>query len=133
MTNKKEAVKLNIKADDLKEIEGKLLTEKTMLEGELEKFARPNPDNPDKYEAQIEDVGDDESETVSEVEQYTLDLSLGETLEKSLRDVNKALDSIKKGTYGICKYCKNPIDIARLKVRPTSTACIPCKNKLKAL
>jgi DnaK suppressor protein len=118
---------------DQEEILAKLETEKASLENELQKFSKKNPNNPDEYLTQIEDLGSDEDDSVAEVEQYSLELSLEETLAKSLRDVNKAIDSVKKGTYGLCKYCKQPIDVARLKARPTSTSCVTCKTKLKSL
>jgi DnaK suppressor protein len=118
---------------DLKEIETKLLAEKAHLEKELSKIATKNPNAKDDYNANFEDIGSDESESVTEVEQYSLGLSLEVTLEKALRDVTKALESIKKGTYGLCKYCKQPIDKERLVARPTSTSCITCKTKLKSL
>ncbi|OGF31248.1 hypothetical protein A2533_00175 [Candidatus Falkowbacteria bacterium RIFOXYD2_FULL_35_9] len=118
---------------DLEEITQILLNEKEQLEKELQKFARKNPENPEDYQTQFADLGDDESDNVSEVAQYSLDISLEQTLEKALRDVNKSLESIKKGNYGNCKYCKQPIDPKRLKARPTSSSCVTCKTKLKAL
>lgn len=123
---------MKISEKDIKEIQRKLLEEKKNLEEELEKIAKKDPNNPAGYEAQFEDYGSDETDSASEVVKYGLNLTLEKTLEKSLKDVNKALDSIKKGTYGNCKYCKQPIDIKRLKARPTSSACISCKTKLKA-
>lgn len=118
---------------DLLEIKSLLLEEKQNLEAELSKFAKKNPHNPDDYEAQFEEMGNDESESTSEVVEFGLNLTLEKTLEKSLRDVNKALERIDNGTYGSCKYCNREIDVKRLKARPTSGACIACKTKLKAL
>ncbi|MBI5254205.1 TraR/DksA C4-type zinc finger protein [Candidatus Falkowbacteria bacterium] len=123
--------KLNKK--DLAEIEKKLLQEKASLEKELAEIARKNPYNPDDYQAVFEEYGNDASDSIAEVTKFDLNLSLEQTLEKALRDVNKAVDSLKKGNYGICKYCKQPIDKARLLARPTSSACVSCKNKLKSL
>lgn len=118
---------------DLAEIKQLLLTEKKNLEEELSKFAKKNPQNPDDYETQFEDIGKDETDSSSEVASYSLNLTLEKTLEKSLRDVNKALDRITKKNYGICQYCKQEIDVKRLKARPTSSACVTCKTKLKSL
>ncbi len=52
------------------------------------------------------------------------------TLRKQRRDINKALARIKDGTYGMCKYCEDPISIKRLQVRPTSNSCVECKKML---
>jgi len=118
---------------DLAEIKSELLTEKKRLEAELEKFAKKNPHNPEDYDAQFEEIGDDEEDSTSEVVEYGFNLTLEKTLEKSLKDVNKSLERIEKGDYGICKYCKQEIDPKRLKARPTSSACISCKTKLKSM
>ena len=117
--------------DDLKD---KLLKEKATLEKELAKFATKNPKSAEAdYDAKFQDVGKDESDSVSEVAQFSLDLSLEKTLEKALRDVDKALEAMKKKGYGLCKYCKEAIDFKRLKARPTSSSCVSCKTKLKSL
>jgi len=100
---------------DTEEIKQILLQEKENLESELLKFAKKNPHNPEDYETQFEDIGDDETDNTSEVAKYGFNLTLEKTLEKSLRDVNKAIESLKKGTYGICKYCKQEINVKRLK------------------
>ena len=118
---------------DLAEIKKILEKEKADLEAELAKFTKKNPHNPENYEAQFEEVGNDESENSSEVAQYGFNLSLEKTLEKSLRDVNKSLERVEKNNYGLCQYCKQEIDIKRLKARPTSSACVSCKTKLKSL
>lgn len=118
---------------DLTEIKKLLNAEKAQLEAELLKIAKKNPHNPDDYEAQFEEYGDDETDNTSEVVKFGLNLTLEKTLEKSLKDVKKALDRITKGEYGFCKYCKQEIDAKRLKARPTSSACVSCKTKLKSL
>lgn len=118
---------------DLAEIKEKLLAEQINLETELDKIAKKNPHNPNDYEAQFENVGDDEEDSTSEVVEYGLNLTLEKTLEKSLKDVKKSLERLEKGDYGICKYCKQEIDPKRLKARPTSSACIACKTKLKSM
>jgi DnaK suppressor protein len=52
-------------------------------------------------------------------------------LEKELRDIDSALKKIKDETYGVCKYCGEDIGEARLKIRPSSSACVECKKKFK--
>ncbi|MFZ5364685.1 MAG: TraR/DksA family transcriptional regulator [Patescibacteria group bacterium] len=117
----------------LEKIKSQLLEQKAHLENELAKFARPSANDPSDYQANFPNYGDDESENTSEVAAYDVNLSLEATLEKELRDVNKSLDRIAKGNYGICKYCQKEIEEARLLARPTSSACITCKTKLKSL
>ena len=47
--------------------------------------------------------------------------------------IEKSLEAIDDGTYGICENCEEPIAIARLKARPVTSYCITCKTKQEAL
>lgn len=122
-----------MKEKNLKKIKEILLEEKANLEKELSKFASPNKNAPADYDAEFPEYGDDKTENTNEVAAFDVNVTLEATLEKELRDVNKALERIEKGNYGICKYCNQPIEDKRLLARPTSSACITCKTKLKSL
>lgn len=76
------------------------------------------------------EYGDKEDENAAEVATFSDKLSLHRTLEETLEDVETALQRIAKGTYGICKYCKQTIDERRLRARPESSSCVSCKTKL---
>src|SRR3989338_11324597 len=104
----------------LKAIETQLRAEKDKLEKQLAQFTSKNVHNPEDYKAVFPQYGDKEEDNATEVAEYSDNLTLERTLESALRDVKKALESIKKGTYGTCKYCKKPIDPRRLIARPTS-------------
>lgn len=109
----------------------KLLTaEKTRLESELGKFTNKNTHASDDYDAKFPSYGDKEDENANEVADYATNLTLEDSLEKTLRDVNQSLDRLKKGTYGICKYCKKEIGVKRLEARATSSACVECKKAI---
>ena len=114
----------------LTEIKKILLSEQGRLANELKKFTKPNPHVTDDYDATFPEYGDEEDDNAREVAQYTANKPLEMTLEKSLRDVNKALENLDKSTYGICKYCQEPIGEKRLRARPTSSACVSCKKTL---
>ena len=114
----------------LDKIKNFLLSEKTRLESELGKFTSKNPHVKDDYDAQFPEYGDKEDENAQEVAQYTADKPLEMALEKELRYVYKSIDRLKKGNYGICKYCDKPMDEKRILARPTSGACVSCKKAL---
>ena len=42
--------------------------------------------------------------------------------------VLQALDMIKRGTYGVCTECENPISERRLLLFPTATRCLVCQE-----
>lgn len=46
-----------------------------------------------------------------------------------LYQVDKALDKIENGTYGICEICKNHIDEDRLDLIPETDLCSNCAQK----
>lgn len=115
----------------LAEIKQKLLDERERLRGGLAQFSSKNPHAAEEnFVARFPELGDKEDESAAEVALYSDNLTLERELESMLRDVEGALDRIDKGTYGICKYCSNPIDERRLRARPMSSACVECKKLL---
>lgn len=115
----------------ISKMKDKLEGEQRRLTEELSKFAHRNPQAKETdFSADFQNIGDKEDENASEVANFSDNLSLEEELEKALRDVEAALDTFKKGTYGKCKYCHQEIDERRLEARPTSTSCIQCKKTL---
>ncbi len=111
----------------IKKMEKQLLAEKKRIEDDLADYV----DKQDKNSKTVfPEYGDHNGENASEVMSYNNAVAIKNTLDKALRDVNGALQRIKNGTYGICKYCKQEISPERLEARPTSSACIKCKKKL---
>lgn len=47
---------------------------------------------------------------------------------KELNEIELALDKIKKGTFGICEMCEEPIGLARLQVKNFARFCITCRE-----
>ncbi len=47
---------------------------------------------------------------------------------KELSEIELALDKIKKGTFGVCEMCEEPIGLARLKVKNFARFCITCRE-----
>ncbi len=115
----------------LSEIKNNLAAERKRLESELAGFAKKDLTIKDNYRSEFPEFGNDDDENANEVAEYSDRLSLEHALEKQLQDVNKALENIQNGKYGICNHCGEPIDGQRLKIRPTSSSCVECKKKLK--
>lgn len=112
----------------ISKIKQMLLEEQTKLGSELAKMTKP--DTGDGSTTKFPNYGDTEDENAAEVAEYVTNISLEENLVKNLRDVEKALEQVAKGTYGICKYCKKPIEEKRLLARPASSACVECKKAI---
>jgi DnaK suppressor protein len=45
-----------------------------------------------------------------------------------LSKIQKALERIENGTFGMCEECDEAISIKRLEARPETTLCIRCKE-----
>lgn len=52
-----------------------------------------------------------------------------EALIQRLRELDRAEDKIREGTYGICEACGQPIPAARLRAVPEATRCVPCAER----
>jgi len=59
--------------------------------------------------------------------QTDIDSRILESQKEELKEIEVALDKIKKGTYGICEMCEEPIGIERLKVKNFARFCIACR------
>ena len=56
-------------------------------------------------------------------------IAVVESLRSNLVDVERALERIDAGTYGVCERCGRPIDPNRLEARPWALLCIDCMQK----
>lgn len=108
-------------------LEQKLNAEKESLEKELSSFSKEDSNLKGDWATKFPkfDGGDMESEA-DEVQEYEKLLSVERSLEKRLKDVNLAIEKIKKGTYGICDKCGKKIDAKRLEACPEARFCIKC-------
>lgn len=51
---------------------------------------------------------------------------------RQLEEVNRALEDIDAGRYGVCRDCGEAIPPARLKVLPFAIRCVACQASLEA-
>jgi len=65
-------------------------------------------------------VGDGTTEAVSRLS----DVAVADSLQASLRRVNRALTKLDDGSYGICDVCGESIAPARLEAVPESVVCV---------
>lgn len=88
-------------------------------------LAEMQSDNADLRASQRADAVDFASDT-SDLE---LALNLRSLEAEQLEEIEKALQAIDRGSYGICEDCGQPIDIQRLRVKPMARFCVPCLRK----
>lgn len=66
-----------------------------------------------------------------EVSERTKNISLIAMLELRERTLKDALDSVEKGTYGICNRCQEPISAERLAILPDTKYCVKCQDEIE--
>ncbi|WP_043496918.1 TraR/DksA family transcriptional regulator [Georgenia sp. SUBG003] len=58
-------------------------------------------------------------------------VALTVSAQRTLDDVDAALERLADGTYGTCQSCGRPIAPARLAARPTATLCVDCAQRAR--
>ncbi|MEA3398209.1 MAG: TraR/DksA C4-type zinc finger protein [Patescibacteria group bacterium] len=117
--------------ETIEKIKNDLLIRKKNIEEELADLSGENGLKTSQ-KVKFPDFGDKTDENAQEIGEYSTNLATEKVLHSSLRDINNALDRIKKGTYGICKYCHESIGKKRMLARPVASACVKCKIKLQS-
>ncbi|PKM86982.1 molecular chaperone DnaK [Candidatus Falkowbacteria bacterium HGW-Falkowbacteria-2] len=115
----------------LTDIKKELLNRKQEILDTLEDIARQDPHEADHMSSKFPEYGSKPDENAQEISDYTANSATEKVLEKTLSDIEGALKRIENGTYGICKYCGQPIAPKRLQARPVASACIKCKTELQ--
>ena len=108
--------------------------EKQLIENELKKFAKKDEKPKGDWDTRFPlfnggEIGSAALEKAAdEIEEYETRLSIEYKLETHLRNINLALEKMKKGKYGICEKCKKPIESKRLRVYPEARLCLKCEK-----
>jgi RNA polymerase-binding transcription factor len=71
----------------------------------------------DVVDAALDSVQDEISSQLAEVES------------RELAQIEKALERMREGQYGLCETCEVPIPMARLNALPYATMCIKCQRE----
>ena len=58
-------------------------------------------------------------------------LALENRLNSLLGELDRALQKLDNGTYGICDICNISIDPARMQALPQAILCLSCRQKMK--
>ena len=53
---------------------------------------------------------------------------LAEVESRELASIEKALEQMRSGSYGVCEHCNETIPMARLNALPYATSCIECQR-----
>lgn len=70
----------------------------------------------------------DVEDLASEATDESIVSSIIEMESIELEQIERALDALEDGTYGVCESCNEPIGNARLEALPFADMCINCKR-----
>lgn len=104
-----------------------LETERVFLETELSKLGKRDPSNPNDWvPAKLSDdaFGADRNDNADIFEEMQDANATMNELEGRLNMVNRALEKMDAGTYGVCEVSGEDIEIERLKANPAAVTCI---------
>lgn len=117
----------------INELKTKLEKEKENIEKELMKFAEKDKDLKGDWDTRFpyqkaKSGSGSLEEEADEVEEYTTLLPIEYGLETKLKNINLALEKIKKNVYGKCEKCGKEISEERLKAIPEAKSCLKCET-----
>lgn len=105
----------------------KLKQEKKKLEKRINELKKDDPfSDPDR----VNDNAAVDTDVREQIGHETIEAQIL-SLQKTLKEVEKAIIKIKKGTYGVCENCQKPIPLARLEIIPYARYCIECERSLR--
>jgi len=80
-------------------------------------------------ENEVSVVAGDVVDLAQESSKNELSLHLAEVESRELGQIDKAIQKLGEGTYGICEKCGGIISPARLKALPFANKCIRCQEE----
>jgi RNA polymerase-binding transcription factor DksA len=118
--------------ENLKASKKRLLLERERLEAELREIAERTSSPAEVEKAtEISTYEDHAADLASETFEREKYLALEGNIQDLLEKVNRALEKIEEGTYGLCDYCGNPINEKRMDALPWASLCRDDQDRLE--
>jgi DnaK suppressor protein len=105
----------------------RLETEKKRIQDDLDQLVVSHPLD-ERREGSPFGKREEEATESMELEKR---LALENRLKSLLAEVDRALQKLDAGTYGLCDVCNTQIDPARLEALPQAILCLSCRQKFK--
>ena len=70
----------------------------------------------------------DTSDMASDAAEGDLALRIAESETVEAEEIERSIEKIDNGTYGVCEMCNKPIGVERIKFLPYVTLCIKCQE-----
>jgi len=79
-------------------------------------------------ETKVPAVFGDRGEVAGAVHELSKRTALGQGRIDILTAIERAIEKVDNGSYGICDSCGHPIESERLEILPYASQCITCKS-----
>jgi RNA polymerase-binding protein DksA len=112
------------------ELRDQLLADRQRLEQEIANLGSDGVNASVFQDDETDAVDQHPADDASELFEREKNMSLTFTLQRSLDEVNAALQKFEDGTYGVCEVCGKPIAEKRLRAFPAATHCIEDQAKI---
>ncbi len=84
----------------------------------------------DELQSQASDsAGDDQADAGSKTFEREHEMSLAKNRRDLISQLERAMERVDEGRYGLCESCGKPIAKARLQAFPGATLCLACKQR----
>ena len=113
---------------ELDELRQALLKEQAELRAQLAELEESTFSTPQSDLSGEVDFDEQPADSGTATFERERDLSLENNIRDLLEKIDKALERMNNGTYGICERCGKPIEKARLKALPYANLCIKDKQ-----
>ncbi|HIE52263.1 MAG TPA: conjugal transfer protein TraR [Armatimonadetes bacterium] len=77
------------------------------------------------------DLEDVPTDLAAELLERGREATVEEMIEEFLERIQRALEKIEEGTYGLCEDCGRPIPQARLEALPYAERCVECQSRIE--
>ena len=116
-----------MRKQQIEELKKKLEENKSSLEETLHRFAKKDSKPEGDWDTIFPKTeGSSIEEKADEVEEYSALLPVEHALEVKLKNIDNALEKIKKNTYGKCEKCDGDISYKKLSLVPETKTCQEC-------
>jgi RNA polymerase-binding transcription factor DksA len=85
---------------------------------------RLRDESEDESQSELSHLAQHQADVASETFEREKDFSILEQVEAELTDVQRALQRLDDGTYGLCDACHEPIPDERLEAQPAARFCM---------
>jgi DnaK suppressor protein len=107
----------------------RLTQERARIQGDLDSLGAEIATLGSDQQSEGSSAGNHMADGATDIAEQERDLALIGTLQDRMRDVDRALERLEAGTYGVCERCGEEIAPERLEVRPFATFCVNCQSQ----